>query len=235
VPFSLGGHTEKPASCRTHTSTVRRAARIPNRRRFKDCGELPSRRDARSGSLTEMTLVRLLGLGCAIVIAGVASTAAAFEYSVAVGCKPETGKQIVDSRDYRFTLLVGHVENMYMPRQVRASHPKQGEEMLRGYMTPTAMLLAAGPIRHLEVQICVRTTRAVVTNAWPKIAVEDTTNGKTLTLPISVMEGIGEGVADLHYGNNLPMPASHRYIVTVTWRGERAIFHFVPSSPRHRR
>ena len=68
-----------------------------------------------------MTLLRLTGLGCAIVIAGVASTAAASEYSVAVGCRPETGKQIVDTRDYRFTLLVGHAENMYMRRQVRAS------------------------------------------------------------------------------------------------------------------
>jgi len=177
-----------------------------------------------------MTLLRLIGLGCAIVIAGVASTAAASEYSVAVGCRPETGKQIVDTRDYRFTLLVGHAENMYMRRQVRASHPKQGEEMLRGYMTPTAMLLAPGPIRHVEVQICVRTTQAVVTDAWPKIVIKDTTSAKTLTLPISVMEGIGEGAADLHYGNNLPMPARHRYIVTVTWRADRAIFHYVTRS-----
>jgi hypothetical protein len=182
-----------------------------------------------------MTLLRLIGFGCATVIAGMPSTAAASEYSVALGCKPENGKQIVQTRDYRFTLLVGHAENMYMRRQVRASHPKQGEEMLRGYMTPTAMLLAPGPIRHVEVQICVRTTRAVVSNAWPKIVIDDTTNGKALTLPVSVMQGIGEGAADLHYGNNLPMPARHRYIVTVTWRGERAIFHFVPSSARHRR
>jgi hypothetical protein len=140
----------------------------------------------------------------------------------------------VDRREYRFTLVVGHVENMYMPRQVRESHPEQGEEMLRGYMTPTSMLLAPGPIRHLEVQICARTTQAVVTNAWPKIVVDDTTRKKVLTLPVSVMEGIGEGVADLHYGNNLPMPAGHRYIVTVTWKKERAIFHFVPPPTRGR-
>jgi hypothetical protein len=180
-----------------------------------------------------MRLVRLIGFGCAIVIASVASTAEASEFSVAVGCKPEPGKQIADTRDYLFTLHVGRAENMYMPRQVRASHPKHGEEMLRGSMTPTAMLLAAGPIRHREVQICFRATRAVVTNAWPKIVVDETTTGKAFTLPVSVMEGIGEGVADLHYGNNIPMPARRRYLVTVSWKRERVAFRFIsPRVPR---
>ena len=178
-----------------------------------------------------MKLVLVIGVGCAMVAGGFALAPAASSHSAAVGCKPEPRKRIVNGRDFRFTLLVGNAENMYMPYQVRASHPKHGEVMLRGSMTPVAMLMG-GPIRHLEVQICARTTRAVVTNANPKIVVNDTTKGKAVTLPISVMEGIGEGVADLHYGNNLAMPARHRFIVTVTWSGSRAIFHFVsPPAP----
>jgi hypothetical protein len=176
-----------------------------------------------------MKLANLIGIACgmAAVCLASASAGSGSSHPAAVGCKPESRKQVVDTHDYRFTLLVGHVENMYMPRQVRASHPKHGEEMLRGRMTPTAMLLAAGPIRHLEVQICLRRTRAVVTNARPKILVHDTTSGKEVTLPFSAMEGIGEGAADFHYGNNLPMPAGHRYIVTVTWKRERAVFQYV--------
>lgn len=182
-------------------------------------------------SLIAMKFALAIGVGCAMAAAGFSLALAASSHSAAVGCKPETGKRIVNGRDFRFTLLVGNAENMYMPYQVRANHLKDGEEMLRGSMTPVAML-TGGPIRHLEVQICVRTTGAVVTNANPKIVVDDTTRGKAVTLPVSVMEGIGKGVADLHYGNNLAMPARHRFIVTVTWSGSRAIFHFVsPPAP----
>ena len=176
-----------------------------------------------------MRFIRAIGFACAIVAVGLALAPGASSHSAAVGCKPEAGMQIASTRDHRYTLLVGNVENMYMPRQVRANHLKHGEEMLRGNMTPVAML-TGGPIRHLEVQICVRTTQAVVTNAHPRIVVKDTTKDKSVMLPFSVMVGVGEGIADLHYGNNLAMPAGHRFIITVTWRGERAAFHYV--SPR---
>ena len=94
--------------------------------------------------------------------------------------------------------------------------------MLRGTMTTGAEMMG-GPIRHLEVQICARATRAVVTNANPRIVVDDRTKRKTLVLPVSVMEGIREGVADLHYGNNIAMPRKHRFLVAVSWKGERAL------------
>jgi hypothetical protein len=114
-----------------------------------------------------------------------------------IGCKAEPGKRIALTSHYRFTLLVGKVENMYMPRQARANHLKQGEMMLAGTMT-MGPAITGGPIRHLEVQICSGARQAVVTTARPKIVVDDTTKHRVLTLPFSVMEGIGEGVADLH-------------------------------------
>ena len=117
-----------------------------------------------------------------------------------------------------------------MPRQVRANHLKHGEMMLRGTMS-MGPAMTGGPIRHLEVQICTGATHAVVTTARPRIVVKDTTKHRLLTLPVSVMEGIGEGVADLHYGNNVAMPANHRFVVVVAWKGERATFHLV--LPRH--
>jgi hypothetical protein len=150
-----------------------------------------------------------------------------------IGCRPEPGKRSALTRHYRFTLLIGEVENMYMPRQVRANHLKHGEMMMRGTMTMGAAL-AGGPIRHLEVQICSGARQAVVTHAHPRIVVDDTTKGKVVMLPVSVMEGIGEGVADLHYGNNVAMPAKHRFVVTVTWKHERGTFHLVLPPTRHR-
>ena len=146
-----------------------------------------------------------------------------------VGCGRASGKRLAASRHYVFTLRVGPAENMYMPYQVRATHPKHGEEMLRGQMTTDVSMLTGGPVRHVEVQICARGTRTVVTNASPKILVRDLTKHKVVSLPVAVMEGIGEGVADLHYGNNVAIPRRHRFIITVSWRRERAIFHYVSS------
>jgi hypothetical protein len=173
-----------------------------------------------------LKLVVRIWIGCALLAIVLTSAAVAPARPNAVGCKPEAGKRIVLTRVYRFTLLIGNVENMYMPRQVRANHLKHGEEMLRGTMT-SAAALTGGPIRHLEVQICKRATRAVVTNAKPKIVVDDRTKRKAFALPVSVMEGIGEGAADLHYGNNVAMARKHRFSVTVTWNGQRVSFGFV--------
>jgi len=42
----------------------------------------------------------------------------------------------------------------------------------------------------------------------------------------TAMQGIGEGVADLHYGDNVKLAAGHVYKVAVTVKGERATFTF---------
>jgi hypothetical protein len=83
-----------------------------------------------------------------------------------------------------------------------------------------------GPRRHLEVHIWLRRTRAVVTDANPTIVlVDNTAHGLPHRLPVAVMEGIGEGRADLHYGNNVAMSHHHRYTITVACAGQRATLH----------
>jgi hypothetical protein len=111
---------------------------------------------------------------------------------------------------------------MFMPYQVRASHPKHGEVMLRGRM----FIPARGPLHHLEVHICASTTRAVITNADPTIVLtDDTTHGHPKKLPVAVMQGIGAGRADLHYGNYVALPHHHQFTITVTSDRQRATFH----------
>jgi hypothetical protein len=171
--------------------------------------------------------LRTIALVCGTAAALIGPSLAA-AHPFAVGCQAEAGKRVALTPSYRYALLIGPVEDMFMPRQVRATHPKHGEVMLGGTMTGAEML-TGGPIRHLEIQICTRRTRAVVTAASPTIVVRDQTLKRTERLPIAVMEGIGEGVADLHYGNNVAMPAWHRYVVAVSWRGERVRFQLAPS------
>ena len=102
-----------------------------------------------------------------------------------------------------------------------------------GHTSNTQMATGMGgaDVRHLEVHICSRSSRKVVQHAQPTMTVvDDTSNGMADHVSVAAMEGIGAGVGDLHYGNNITMPAMHRYTVTVTLNGEKAIFNFTRPS-----
>jgi len=135
--------------------------------------------------------------------------------------------QVVKTRSYVFALSLGPVETMYTPAQAASKHPKSGEVMLSGAMTSgmAGMTMSTAGQHHLEVHICTP-SGAVVTGAHPNIVVSDPAS-KTMTMavPVAVMEGVGEGVADLHYGNNVTLTAGHHITVTVTLKGQRAVFH----------
>ena len=172
-----------------------------------------------------MNAIRVLTISAAAVALGaLALTTTATARQAAVGCKAEAGIQLAATASYRFTLHVGMPEKMYTPAQVRKMHPKQGEVMLRGSMSMGGMSMG-GSMRHLEVQICSKTTNGVITNANPAIVVVDNTaKSMPVNVPIAVMQGIGKDVADLHYGNNVTMPAGHRFTVTVDVKGQRIAF-----------
>ena len=172
------------------------------------------------------SVVVVAGLACAAFAAVTVASAA----RAVAGCKAEKGTHLATTGSFRFALRVGMSEKMYTPAQVKAMHPKTGEVMLRGHMSMGGMSMG-GTRRHLEVQICSKPTNSVITNANPTITLRDNTaHGKTRTVPIAVMRGIGKGTADLHYGNNVRMPGGHRFTVTVKLKGEHAIFHVM--SPR---
>ena len=167
-------------------------------------------------------LVALATVAAAIAIAAFAATSGTRHATT--DCTLEPGAHLALTQSYRFVLRIGPVEGMLMPYQVRANHVKHGEVMLGGRMfVPTH-----GPLHHLEVHICARTTGGVIANAHPTIVLVDETNHRTPTkIPVAVMEGIDVGRADLHYGNTVAMPHHHRYTIRVTTKHERAIFHLV--------
>jgi hypothetical protein len=84
--------------------------------------------------------------------------------------------------------------------------------------------------RHLEVHVASRRTDKVVTNVRPTITLTDTSamGGMAMSDKVNAMamQGIGEGVADLHYGDNVKLTAGHVYKVVVTVKGEKATFSF---------
>jgi hypothetical protein len=130
---------------------------------------------------------------------------------------------------YKLTLTVGPAEAMYTLAEVKAKHPKSGEVMVGSAMGMGGMSMGKAN-RHLEVHVASRATGKVVANAAPSITLRDTSamGGTAMSEKVDAMamEGIGKGVADLHYGNNVKLTAGHVYEVVVTVKGEKASFAF---------
>lgn len=164
-------------------------------------------------------------LGVSTVVAlAVAAAAAGGAYAKAGPCA--TG-EVVKTHAYVFALDLGPVETMYTPAEVKAKHPTSGEVMLSGSMTGgmAGMTTSASGQRHLEVHICT-SAGAVYTKGHPTITIDDTSaKNQMMMVPVATMEGLGEGVSDFHYGNNVELTAGHHITVTVTMNGQRAVFH----------
>jgi|SRR5579862_3470018 len=163
-----------------------------------------------------------------VVVAAVAASVAVFaNEAAAMGGGACASGQVVKTTSYVFALQIGPSEQMYTAAEVKAKHPKTGEEMLSGTMA--AMTMASGNTHHLEVHIC-NTSGSVVMGAHPSITVDDpSAKMMMMTVPIATMEGIGMGSADYHYGNNVELTAGHHITVTVTLKGQRAMFHAIGS------
>ena len=126
------------------------------------------------------------------------------------------------------TLSVGPTETMYTADEVKAKHPKDGEVMVGDSMGMGGMSMGSAN-RHLEVHVAARATGKVVTNVRPTIVLTDAKamGGKAMKVNAMAMQGIGQGVADLHYGDNVELTAGHVYQVVVTVKGEKATFSII--------
>jgi hypothetical protein len=135
---------------------------------------------------------------------------------------------------FKLTLAVGAAEKMYTAAEVKLKHPTSGEVMVGSMTNDHAMTMEdmsmSGANRHLEVSVASRATGKVVTNVRPSIVLTDTSAMSGMAMPQKVsavaMYGVGEGMADLHYGDNVKLTAGHVYKVVVAVKGEKATFSF---------
>lgn len=168
---------------------------------------------------TGLLLAAVATAGC-----GGRSTA---EPVTAPGCRIFAGEFTGASPSYSVAVDVGPPERMYTPEQAAAEHPVSGEIMIRGTMA----MVEGSDARHLEVHICSRRTGQVVSDALPTITIADSATPQVAQdVPVALMEGVGSGQGDLHYGNNVAMVTGHTYIVTVRLRGEQIAIKVAPPS-----
>ena len=127
---------------------------------------------------------------------------------------------------YRITLDIGPVPTMLRPDQTASA--VKGEVLLSkpGMPTPTmAMTDQGGPVnRHIEVAVYDTVTGARIRSAMPRITITDRKTGRSRELQaVTAMYDVKEGQGDLHFGDNVHL-ANGTYRVTVSVRGERAVF-----------
>ena len=167
--------------------------------------------------------MRILLLASTVLALAAAAAGAGGAVAMSGSCASGT---VAKQGPYLFALSIGPTETMYTPAEVKSKHPKTGEVMLAGKMVGgmAGMDMSTGPQRHLEVHIC-KSGGQVVTDAHPTITV----NGAMV--PVAVMEGVGQGVADYHYGNNVNLKTGQKVTVVVKLNGQTAVFHAtVPKS-----
>ena len=150
--------------------------------------------------------------------------------SVAIAAEMTPLKQETNTAHYRVELQIGPSEMMYMPNEVSAKHPSDGEVMVGGVMGAKmnmSMGMSMGmdmpDARHLEVHVYPPGKDAAVTNAKVKIVVTDLATKKAQQIAAAKMYGIKEGPSDTHYGNNVDLPPGN-YGVEITVNGEKADF-----------
>ena len=150
--------------------------------------------------------------------------------SAAIAAEMTPLKQEAKTAHYRLELQIGPTEMMYMPNEVSAKHPSDGEVMVGGVMGAKmnmSMGMSMGmdmpDARHLEVHVYPPGKDAAVTNAKVKIVVTDLATKKAQQIATAKMYGIKEGPSDTHYGNNVDLPAGS-YSVEITVNGEKADF-----------
>ena len=168
-----------------------------------------------------------LGTVAAIAALAPASVSAAGAQSTAVGCNARGAMTWTSmTASYRVQLHIGMPEKMYTPAQVKNLHPKSGEVMMGGMMGMNSSTSMGGSsMHHLEAQICSKKTGSVIANAKPTIRlVDDSAGGMMTKLPVAMMQGIGHGLEDFHYGNNVTARSGHKFTVKVALNGQTAVF-----------
>ena len=103
--------------------------------------------------------------------------------------------------------------------------------MVDGGMMSSGGMAMGGSARHLEVHVRSRATGKVLSTVKPSISLTDTSSASMMTDKVAVvaMQGVGEGVSDFHWGNDVSLVPGDVYKAVVKVNGQQATFTFKAS------
>jgi hypothetical protein len=157
-----------------------------------------------------------------VAASAVASSALARPVAKAGPCSSGT---VAKTGSYTFALVLGPRQEMYMPSEVQERKLKTGQVMLGGEMAMIEKVPAGMKVYDLAVHICTK-SGAVVTQLKPTITVKPA-GGKARPLAVAYMAGVGKGLSDYHYGNDVLLKPGSKVTVTVSFKGKGANVHAI--------
>jgi hypothetical protein len=123
-----------------------------------------------------------------------------------------------------FGLSVTGPEVVHTRAEVKARHIEHGGDVLLSGRLATTRVSPTGTPRHFELHVCDAHSGKVLVHLHPSMAVADTTlASKPKRIAVATMEGTGEGLNDLHYGDEVVLVSGHSYAVTVTVGSDQAV------------
>ena len=159
------------------------------------------------------------GLLASATIAACGADATSNNASTNVGvCGTAVGTASGRTPDYIVVLVAsgaGAAPSSAAPSSLSASSPS-ASPIPDVVVSGTLAHVSGAGATHIALSICQRSTGAVATGLHPDVTLRNATAGTTpVAMPVAVFEGKGQGVNDLHYGNNVNLEPGDIYTVTV--------------------
>ncbi|MGH7685712.1 MAG: hypothetical protein ACREN2_02685 [Candidatus Dormibacteria bacterium] len=152
------------------------------------------------------------GLLAVATVAACGGDATSNNASTNVGvCGNVAGAASGRTPDYVVVLVAGAVGGAPSPASSASASPVP-DVVVSGTL---ASVSGAGAT-HIALHICRRNTGAVATGLHPQVTLRNATAGTSaVAMPVAVLEGKGQGVNDLHYGNNAGLEPGDTYTITL--------------------
>lgn len=165
-------------------------------------------------------LAAATGLVAAATVAACSADATSNNASTNVGvCGTAAGSASGRTPDYVVVLAVSGAGGA--PSTATSSSASPVPDVV---VSGTLAAVGGAGATHIALHICQRSTGAVATGLHPDVTVRNATAGTSpVAMPVAVLEGKGQGVNDLHYGNNVGLKPGDIYTITVHIDGANTV------------
>lgn len=140
-------------------------------------------------------------------------------------CRVEGPVRRTAARTY--VLHVLRPEKIFTRAEAARLRPRKGEVIVRGSL-PTQARAGSAAQTHVSVHILARASAQAVWRPYP-LRVTLALAGqrqRPVAVAVALMQGVGKGLCDRHYGTNLRLENGRKYELTATLGGETVAFAF---------
>lgn len=128
---------------------------------------------------------------------------------------------------YRLTLKIGVAQKLYSPAEIGLQHPRRGEQVLR--MPVIRAMHSTPPTASLALYVYSIANGKTISAVPVAMTITSPAGAVLQRVPAALLQGIGEGPADRHFGANVTLPAgSYRVLVRV---GHLSAVFDIPAHP----